>query len=209
MARPKKITEEQILAAAREAFTKDGVNASTAEIARKAKVSEGSIFKRFPTKDALFIASMKTPPIPPCIDRLGSIVGVGDLRTNILQTALQFVEFLQATIPQFMVAQGSKPLHSSPLFGEGEPPPIRDRRLIAAYLRAEYERGRLRPCNPDVVACILSGALLSYVMDSFILKQSRPREETVAFVESLVNTLWEGIAPLSICEHLPPILDRK
>lgn len=207
MARPKKITEEQILAAAREVFIKDGINASTADIARRAKVSEGSIFKRFPTKDALFLASMKTPPIPPCIDRLSSIVGVGDLRTNILQTSLQFVEFLQVTIPQFMVAQGNKPL--LPASCEGEPPPIRDRRLIAAYLRAEYERGRLRPCNPDVVACILSGTLLSYVMDSFILKQSRPREETVAFVESLVNTLWEGIAPLSICEHLPPILDRK
>lgn len=193
MARPKKITEEQILAAAREAFTKDGLNASTSDIARKAKVSEGSIFKRFPTKDALFIAAMKTPPVPACIDRLSSIVGVGDLRTNLLQTFLQFVEFLQAAIPQFMVTQGSKPLQAC---SETEPPPVRDRRLIACYLQAEIERGRLRPCNPDVVAYTLTGTLFSYAMDAFLFKRSPSREETVAFVEHLVNVLWEGVAPI-------------
>lgn len=181
--------------AAREVFLKEGFNASTVEIARKAKISEGSLFKHFPTKDALFHAAMKVPPIPPCIDRLSFIVGVGDLRTNILQTCIQFVEFLQIVVPQFMIAQGRKPLQP-PKAIEAEPPPVRDRRLLATYLREEMNRGRLRPCVPEVVAYTLLGCLMGYVMDMSFFHLTPTREETVTFVENLVCTLWDGISPL-------------
>ena len=54
MARTARITEERILEAAREVFLAEGFGAQTAKIAQRAGVSEGSIFKRFATKEALF-----------------------------------------------------------------------------------------------------------------------------------------------------------
>jgi AcrR family transcriptional regulator len=53
MARSPKITNEEILAAAREGF-----GASTLAIAKKAGISEASNFKRFTTKQALFLAAI-------------------------------------------------------------------------------------------------------------------------------------------------------
>jgi hypothetical protein len=44
MPRPPKITNEEILAAARQVFLAEGINGSTLEIGQKAGISEASIF---------------------------------------------------------------------------------------------------------------------------------------------------------------------
>ena len=54
MPRPRTITDEQIVEAARAAFLEQGFSATTAEIARRAGISEGTLFKRFATKEDLF-----------------------------------------------------------------------------------------------------------------------------------------------------------
>ena len=63
MARPKEHKPETILAAALSLFRSEGVNVSTARIAKQAGVSNGTLFNYFPTKQALIDAlyvSIKT-----------------------------------------------------------------------------------------------------------------------------------------------------
>jgi len=47
---------DRLLEAAAECFAEKGVDASVAEIARRAGVGHGTVFRRFPTKDALLAA---------------------------------------------------------------------------------------------------------------------------------------------------------
>jgi AcrR family transcriptional regulator len=47
---------DKLLEAAAECFAEQGVDASIAEIARRAGVGHGTVFRRFPTKDALLAA---------------------------------------------------------------------------------------------------------------------------------------------------------
>ncbi len=54
MGRPRTISDDAILEAARAVFMRDGTQATTAGVAREAGVSEGTIFKRFRTKTELF-----------------------------------------------------------------------------------------------------------------------------------------------------------
>ena len=51
---------ERIVAAAIEVFAERGLDASTAEIAHRAGVGEATLFRRFPTKDALIMAIVET-----------------------------------------------------------------------------------------------------------------------------------------------------
>ena len=63
MARPKEHKPEMILAAAVSVFREEGINVSTAQVAKAAGVSNGSLFNYFPTKQALIDAlylSIKT-----------------------------------------------------------------------------------------------------------------------------------------------------
>jgi AcrR family transcriptional regulator len=56
---------KRLLDAAAEVFAEHGLEASTAEIARRAGVGHGTVFRRFPTKDDLVAAIV--------VDRLGEI----------------------------------------------------------------------------------------------------------------------------------------
>jgi AcrR family transcriptional regulator len=56
---------KRLLDAAVEVFSEHGLEASTAEIARRAGVGQGTVFRRFPTKDDLVAAIV--------VDRLGEI----------------------------------------------------------------------------------------------------------------------------------------
>ncbi len=49
----------RILAAAAEVFNEHGISASTEEVARRAGVAVGTVFRHFPTKDDLLAAIMK------------------------------------------------------------------------------------------------------------------------------------------------------
>ena len=198
MARPVTISDEQILEAARTVFLRDGVNASTIEIARLARISEASIFRRFPTKDALFRAAVKPPAVPAWVRELDGLVGVGDLRENLVHVARQIIHLSQQILPLAMVGWGNKPDMDPSGAGPSEPeesPILRDRRRLVHYLAQEAARGRLRPCDVDVVARMLFGPCLTFVMESIFVKQPLTPGDVDAFARSLVDALWDGIAP--------------
>ena len=51
---------ERILEVAKEAFTRSGANASLDDIARQAGVGAGTLYRQFPTRDALLEAVYRT-----------------------------------------------------------------------------------------------------------------------------------------------------
>src|SRR5258708_10080881 len=55
----RKPTSERILAAALEVFSREGMNATTREIARVAEVNEATLFRQFETKGQLLVAVTK------------------------------------------------------------------------------------------------------------------------------------------------------
>ena len=196
MARPVTISEEQLLDAARVIFVRDGTNATTKDIARQAGVGEGSLFRRFPTKEALFSAAILNPPPPAWVRELEVLVGQGDLHANLVRIACGMIHFAQEGLPLVMVAWAGKAEPTSAAVNTSEPPGIRDRRYLTNFLRQEIECGRLRPCNAEAVARMLFGACLNLVMDRLTLRQPLPSEEVQTFSEELVDALWDGIAAL-------------
>jgi len=51
---------QRILDVAKQAFTRDGANASLDDIARQAAVGPGTLYRHFPTRDALIVAVFRT-----------------------------------------------------------------------------------------------------------------------------------------------------
>lgn len=193
MARPITITDEQILEAARTVFLKDGMNASTVEIARLAGVAEGTIFRRFATKEALFWAAIKPPAVPSWVRELDLLSGQGDMRDNLILIVREIIHFAQERIPFAMLGWSHKP--SAPVAPEEEAPIVRDSRRLVRFLQQEVERGRLRPCRVEMVARLLLGSCLNLVLDSAVNKQPLTPEEIDRFIADLIETLWQGIAP--------------
>lgn len=196
MGRVRKITDEQILEAARGLFLSEGFGASTVEIAKRAGVSEGSIFKRFPTKEMLFFAAMGGHEVPRWVENLKTLPGNGDLKENLVDISLQIIEFLREFLPRMVMIQSKGGLpQPPPMSMVPEPPIIRDMAALSQFFAAEIKLGRLRNCDPTIAASTLIGVLTNQVLiEQMPTSSPKPLED---FVREFVEFLWQGISPVS------------
>ena len=188
MARPPSISNQQILDAARAVFLAHGfTKASTAAIARRARISEGSIFNRFPTKDDLFHAAMDDAQ-PPVL-ALDRYVGRGDVRKNLTRITIESVHFLSNFLPKLMLRWSERDLDPKAKMCSR---PCEILRSLTAFFKAEKALGRLDG-DPPIAARIFMGAVWNYCFMETVAgdKSMSPK----LFARRLVAGLWQGIAP--------------
>jgi len=191
MSRPVSISNQQILEAARAVFLEHGFgNASTVDIARRAHVSEGSIFNRFPTKEELFEAAMDKTVPPPLM--LGGYVGQGDIRTNLVGITVQSIEFLSELLPSLMLRWSERDR------AQGSTTCNRPREILHAltdFFTQEAELGRVKG-DPRISARIFMGGVWNYCFLRTVANDRSMSAET--FAKGLVDGMWQGIAPTKV-----------
>jgi len=204
MPRPVSIQDDVILRAAREIFLEKGWDATTSEIAAKAGVSHGIIFKRFKTKQALFQSAMQErsdwgQTIP---GLLNSSLGRKDVEMTLVELGSLFVEKFLMLIPTLMMAWSNKQDTDNPAESAAAANKERARRAlqavktIAAYLEAEYRLGRIRETDFEVIAQAFVGALWHHAFLQVMLTDGKPESaKERRYVRRLVKAMWSGIAP--------------
>ncbi len=199
MARPPKITNEAILTAARQVFLAQGVGASTVEIAAIAGISEASIFKRFGTKQALFVAAMGAET-PKWVKSLPLQVPTTAIRAELTDISTEMLDFYQLVLPRVMMMMSQHNMPHPPIM---PPPPIRDTYLLAGFIDRAIMAKHLRPCDAITIANIIVGSIVNYVILNNVPKNLPvplpfPTPTTISpdrFIHHLIETLWHGIAP--------------
>jgi AcrR family transcriptional regulator len=200
MGRPPKITNEEILAAARQVFLTQGSNASTLVIAEQAGISEAAIFKRFATKQALFLAAMGITEVREWVNVLSNHTPTASIKVELIEICGQMLDFYLEVMPRvFMMMTQS----NSPQLPVVPPPPVRDTQLLAGYLDRGIIAGHLKPCDAITVAHLIVGAMTHYVVTQNIagkwpIASSLPISQPIGpatFIHNLIETLWIGIAP--------------
>jgi AcrR family transcriptional regulator len=193
MARTPTITPAKILAAARAVFLELGFSATVVDIADRAGISSASIFKHFPTKEALFFAAMSVTAT--AHDRLWSTelaaeIGLGNPRADLLKIAHRIATYTGDMLPQMMLAWSVR----QP--GEIVKPPglEPDLAAIVAYLEQEMEHGRILRGNPTIPAMTLLHTIVGFTM-SQTLQEHMVRPDTSIFLEDFVDLLWRSLDP--------------
>jgi AcrR family transcriptional regulator len=199
MGRNPKITNDEILEAAREVFLDQGSGASTADIADRAGISEASIFKRFATKQELFMAAIGITKTPAWVKKLESATPNPELKAELIEICGEILAFYQDVFPRVMMMMSPMKLLMSKQF---IPPPVRDSHLLAGFLQRAIDLGYLRPCDAGTVALMLVGAINNYAMTQIFMKSSKSSKfaeseplNPAEFVRSTIDILWAGIAP--------------
>jgi AcrR family transcriptional regulator len=198
MPRPKSIRDEDIIQAAREVFVKRGFHATSAEVARRAGVSEGTLFNRFKTKFDLFRAAMSSElEEPEWISRLADRVGQGDVKRSLVQAGIEGIEFYRRLLPFIFLALSNQSAVGLPVeLTKPNPPPVRILKRLARVFDAEMRLKRLRRHDAEVVARSFIGSLMQYVFFEMLMSvqnETMPPAETQ--VRAFVNLLWNGLAP--------------
>lgn len=193
--RPQTIREDRLLDAARDVFRERGHSTTTAEIARRAGVSEGILFYRYKSKEALLAAVIHRETQPP--ETLREIAKTATERT-VAENLERIVGALLAAVmqahPFLELAETSSASGEirRVLFAKArKPPPQRIVELVAGYLRSEMRRGRLRAVDPIPVSRAIFGGCVDYVRSRrFVDGEADQRP----FVRGLVDVLLHGVA---------------
>jgi AcrR family transcriptional regulator len=190
VARTATITTDQILSAARAVFLEQGINATTVDVANRAGISSASIFKHFPTKDALFFAAMTSTPMRIWNAELESMIGHGDTKADLLLIAKRIAAYTADLLPRLMLVRSLGQQNPLP-----EPPRVEhDFVALTTYLGREMALGRIARGDPTVPALALLHANVGYAM-SIAIQTSAPSFDTSGFLEDFVLMLWQGLEP--------------
>ncbi len=193
MARPRQIQDEDLLAAARKLFVRDGIGASTRAIASEAGVSEGVLFQRFPTKPELFFAAM-IPPAPDVDALLECTSRVEDPCVRLEEIALAMLNYFRELMPVLL------PLVTHPSFEpdgfiarhtDSPSPSLEDG--LKSHLEREHEQGRLEVEDAEAAAELLVAALHTRALHERL--ESRDVQSSNDLARAMARALWSGLAP--------------
>jgi AcrR family transcriptional regulator len=202
MARPTVITDDLILQTARDVFLRRGLRATTAEIAEQAGISQGILFKRFKSKQALFRAAMNVDadPAQPLPIDLDSCVGQGKVEDTLNELGNLLIKKFFGIIPSTMMdwsairEEGDEPMGQS--CESGPERAVKGLQIIASYLSREVALGRIKSANCEILAQAFVGALWHYAFLQVTLGEVHDEPMTPEqYVDGVVKTLMVGINP--------------
>lgn len=190
MARPQSVTDDEVLAAARAVFLEKGVTATVDEVAARCGVGEATVFRRFPTKQALFVAAMDAETEPAWgrgfAERwpASGDAGADGVREALLSIANEILATGRKMMPLMLMKMSNPGLWMS-----RERPPmrvVRATQLLTQFFSWQIESGYIRARDPRVAARIWLGALQHWIMFETFMK---PLDNVPAevFVEELVD----------------------
>ena len=197
MGRRASVSTDEILAAARELFVERGIDASTAEIARRAHVSEGSIFRRFPTKQALFFAAMGADETPTWIEQLDRLSGA-DPEGELIELALRMIDSVRSMLPRIMLLWSCRDHQAvANALGCKQSMPHQVVSALTDFFDRWMRQGKLSATDPEIVARVFVGSIFNYCFLETMGIEIRGPLSATSYATALVETLFQGISPSS------------
>ncbi|HEX3598191.1 MAG TPA: TetR/AcrR family transcriptional regulator [Polyangiaceae bacterium] len=186
MARPQSITDDEILAAARAIFLNKGISGTVEEVAERCRVGVATIFRRFPTKQALFIAAMEAVNESEWNRYITSRSrGAGnDARAGLVDLAKTMLDAARKMVPLIMMKA------SNPAVGWDERRAKRAMAIVhqlTEFFEAETAAHRVVDVDPRVLSRVWLGAIRHIVMFEMIGGPSIDDLSTNEFIEGLAD----------------------
>ncbi len=192
MARPRQVSDEAILAAARIVFLEHGPSASTQAVANAVGLSQPALFKRFGTKAELMLKALlpKRDPEWMILVASGPSLGAGG-REQLVELIMRMNAFFTEYAPCFGTLRASGLHHSDVMARFDEPPPRRAHRLISEWLERAATLGLMRPSRFSSVALSLIGSIQGRVMLEHTAQLPVPAD----FLDTVVDVYWATLSP--------------
>jgi AcrR family transcriptional regulator len=191
--RPITLSDDDLLDVARKVFLDRGLDATTAEIAQRARISESVIFHRYKTKEALFTAVFeKQMAMPAAFARLPALVGRGKIADHLFDAGVGIAEMMQSMLPLMMMALSSTRMNVLRKHAR-TPHPLKRQmlELLAGYCDSEVRAGRLRKVKGEVFARTFLGGIFQYALGQHVEAAPVPLD-VPDFLRGMIDLLLSG-----------------
>jgi AcrR family transcriptional regulator len=194
MGRPREVTDEQIVVAARRCFLKRGAGVSAAEIGRELGVSHTTLFNRFGSKEGLMLAALGPPKDVPWAAELDAGPDDRPIREQLVEhvkVMSAYFQDLQAGLG-ILQAAGIEP-EKAYRGRKGESQPVKAYRALVAWLERAQKEGRLATCDAETLASTILGALHGWAFSARVCGHSTAPAASNRYVDGFIDLLWNGI----------------
>jgi AcrR family transcriptional regulator len=193
MSRKETYDNDTIIRAARKVFLEQGPGAPTSLIAQEAGVSEGLLFKRFKTKQQLFLTAM-TLPETDMDTLLEERVGRGDVKDNLLRAAKEISLLLKEMFPSILMLWSNRQATSvDGIHRQSKPESIQFIRAVEKYLQGEIALGRVTNGDPLIAARVIVGGASNYVFWELMGWDKSIDVGMDEYMQGMINIVWEGL----------------
>jgi AcrR family transcriptional regulator len=190
MGRHKTISDDEVLAIARDIFRQQGHTATTRAIADAAGVSEAILYQRFGSKDALFFAAMH-PSGPDIEEILGPKDPPQDAQAYLRTVVVRMGKYLAEVIPLALRVM------AHPSFEPGSLARAQPRGAttlqagLAERLSSLAARKRIQAASVAVAARLLVSLAHDWAVTGMFAGGNAPYRERE--LKDMVDVLWKGI----------------
>jgi len=193
MGRPREISNEQILAAARRCFIERGTGVSAAEIASELGVSHTTLFNRFGSKEGLMLAALG-PPTETIAWVTALEAGPDDrpIREQLVEHAKVMSTFFQDLQAGFGILQAAG-IDVARAHREKHGAPSQAYTALVGWLERAQRQRRLGKCDVHTLASTILGALQGWAFTARVCGLPASNSASKDYVERLVELLWAGI----------------
>ena len=194
MARPKQVTDKDLLKIALECFLEYGHNVSTQVIADRVGLSQPALFKRFGTKEELFLQAVTPSENFPVIEWIDASPSPDPFQPQLVQLLEKVWEMLRRVMPRVRLLRESRLPRGTAMSRYKTPPPVMLIKSIAGFIERAQKQDLARPgLNPQFVAQWIFGALMGQFYLSETLGGKTDIGDNTAFIISTVDFLFHGI----------------
>lgn len=196
MARPRRFTDEEILAVTQSCILEHGPSVSTTMIAEQLGVSQAALFKRFGTKEALIIRALRhTMQRNPVADLLAKGPTEEPIRDQLVTIGLGALTVMRRVVPCMTMLHAANLSPDEQTHAETKPA-IQARILLTAWLQKAIQGHRISGIDPQILAVGFLGMLHARPFREIIVGDTGLQCSDDEYVTNLVDALMAGITPL-------------
>jgi AcrR family transcriptional regulator len=194
-------TRDSILRAAERIIQEKGLAAATTRaIATEARCAEGSIYRYFPDKHALFteVVKQQAPDFLLLLHELKDRAGTRTVQRNLEEVTEAAMRFHRAVIPMVCGSMAEhKLLHEQRrYYRESQRGPLKAFNHLDEYLEVEQRLGRIpAAASPRHLSRVLLGTCFAQAFLLELVGEDARLGTDAEFARELVRTVLEGFAP--------------
>lgn len=195
MARPRQITDDEILKMTRACALERGPQVSLEVVAERLGVTPPALIKRFGTRRALLLAALRPTDDPQWIRDIANGPDERPLAVQMEDKLGRILDLMVREVP-CLVALRESGIPIEEIFQPGTvPAPVRGLRALAAWLERACERGLASCEDSETAASAIMGSLQSRIFLAHLLNRSYLHRSQQDFLKSLSRMFARALAP--------------
>lgn len=195
MTRPRQVTSEEILRAARACAVERGPNVSLEVIAERLGVTPPALLKRFGSRQAMMIAALRTSEKPSWIQSLMAGPSDEPLEVQLAGIFDAILDFFSNEAGTMSALCESRIPIDQIFDDERPPPPVQHTWALAAWLEKARDKGLARKTDFEMAALAMLGALHARAFLKHFFRRSFWRGSRQEYVTGLASLYASALAP--------------